>query len=161
METPLEGNHTDIKAIKRKIMKSFKEYCEQRDQELEEGLGQWAGGMADKAVGMGAKALGRMGNAAVSGLGHGVMQGAQRGWGALTQGQGSNQTHNWGLMAQKAAASGDPQQFKAAANVVYKQMKQAQRGQQGAMMGNANAPQRSTAGGNARMQQAAPQSQRA
>jgi len=32
-------------------MNTFKKYCEQRDLEIEEGLGQWAGGMADKAIG--------------------------------------------------------------------------------------------------------------
>lgn len=114
--------------------KTFQDYCEQRDQELEEGLGRWAGGIADTTAGAIGKGLGRLGNAAVSGIGHGMMQGAQRGWGALTQGQGSNQNHNWGMMAQKAAATGDPDQFASAAKVIYQQMKQAKRS--GAMGNN-------------------------
>ncbi|MDF2422377.1 MAG: hypothetical protein OPY06_05150, partial [Nitrosopumilus sp.] len=98
-------------------------YCEQRDQKLKEGLGSWAGGMADTAAGAIGKGLGKVGNAAMTGIGHGIMQGAKRGWGTYTQGQGSNQTHNWGMMAQKAAMSGDPDQFASAAKLIYKQMK--------------------------------------
>lgn len=140
-------------------MKTFKEYCKQRDQQLEEGLGSWMGGIADKATAMGAKGIGRMGNAAISGLGHGIMQGAQRGWNALTQGQGSNQAHQLGLMAQKAAMSGDPDQFKVAANTIYKQMKQMKQG--AAMMqqpaANQSRTMNQTAAGNTAMQPQQPQ----
>ena len=107
-------------------MNTFREYCEQRDQQLEEGLGRWAGGVADKVVGGAGKLAGRMSNAAVSGLGTGLMQGAKRGWNTMMQGQGANQNHKWGMQAQKAAMSGDPQQFLATAKTIYKQMSQAQ-----------------------------------
>lgn len=116
-------------------MNTFQKYCEQRDQKLKEGLGSWAGGMADTAAGAIGKGLGKVGNAAMTGIGHGIMQGAKRGWGTYTQGQGSNQTHNWGMMAQKAAMSGDPDQFASAARFIYKQMKQAKQGAGGVMGG--------------------------
>lgn len=112
-------------------VRTFQEFLESKNEpQFDEGLGSWVGQKLGQGADLAAKGIGRLGNAAVSGLGAGMMQGAKRFGNVLMQGNAANQAEQWGLQAQKAAKSGDPQQFKAMAQSVYKQMKAAQGGGQ-------------------------------
>lgn len=88
---------------------SFNDFLEDKHPEyLDEGIGSWVGNKLGQGIDAVGRGIGRVENAAGSGL-------------------DSNAAQQMGLMAQKAAMSGDSEQFKQAAKQIYKQMRQAQR----------------------------------
>lgn len=123
---------------------SFNDYLEKKHPEyFEEGFGTWVGQKVDQ----GAKGLGRLGNAAISGLGRGVISGVKRAGETLKHGGnpftqsgreinrqladrsnvqqsvGGNEIQQKMISAtQKAILLNDPEKFLRTAYGVYKKM---------------------------------------
>ena len=86
---------------------------------IDEGLFKTLGGWADKGAALGARGA----NAAVSGLGQGVMQGVKRGFEVAKQGNAANQIANMRAKMEKAINSGDPKQFATVAKEIHAELK--------------------------------------
>jgi hypothetical protein len=107
---------------------NFNEFLEDKHPEyLDEGIGSWVGNKLGQGVDAVGRGVGRMANAAVSGAGAGAMAGMKRAGNVMMQGQDSNASQQMGLMAQKAAMSGDPENWKQVSAQIYKQMSQERR----------------------------------
>jgi hypothetical protein len=110
---------------------NFNEFLEDKHPEyLDEGIGSWVGNKLGQGADAVTGGVSRMANAAVSGMGAGAMAGMKRAGNVMMQGQDSNASQQMGLMAQKAAMSGDPENWKQVAKQIYKQMTQGQQQQQ-------------------------------